>query len=208
MQTINPTLAQEWNYERNNGLTPADIMPNCSKKVWWRCSKNHEWQATSNARHHGSNCPYCAGKKVLIGYNDLQTTNPILAKEWNYEKNDKLTPLDITANSGKKVWWNCSNGHEWQAVIYSRNKGNGCPYCAGRKVIKGYNDLQTINPTVAKEWNHKKNGRLKPENFTSHSGKKVWWKCNKGHEWEAIIDNRSKGAGCPYCSGRRKVDKS
>jgi hypothetical protein len=72
----------------------------------------------------------------LNGYNDLQTINPTLASEWNYERNDVLTPMEVMPNSGKKVWWKCSKGHEWQAIIQNRNKGQGCPVCAKEKRSK------------------------------------------------------------------------
>ncbi len=199
LQTINPTLAKEWNYEKNNGLTPMDVMPNSGKKVWWKCGKGHEWEASIASRSSGCGCPYCAGKKVLNEYNDLKTVNPNLAKEWNYEKNEDSKPEQYTANSNKKVWWKCPNGHEWQARINGRNSGNGCPYCAGQKAIVGYNDLQTVNPSLAKEWNYDKNDGLTPMDITSNSGKKVWWECEKGHEWEAIVCNRNRGNGCPQC---------
>ncbi|MBR2848279.1 MAG: hypothetical protein IKB87_02355 [Clostridia bacterium] len=204
IQTVNPTLAKEWNYEKNHGLTPEDVMPNSSKKVWWKCSKGHEWLSTVANRSIGNGCPYCAGQKVLKGYNDLQTVNPTLAKEWNYEKNNGLTPADVMPNSKEKVWWKCSNGHEWQAVLYSRNNGTGCPYCAGKKVLKGYNDLKTVNPTLAKEWNYEKNNGLTPEDVMPNSNKKVWWKCIQGHEWQAMVINRNKGRGCPVCAKERR----
>ena len=53
------------------------------------------------------------------------------------------------------------------------------------------------------EWDYKKNDFL-PDSVTLHSAKKVWWKCDKGHSWEATIDSRSSGAGCPYCNGNRR----
>ena len=59
-----------------------------------------------------------------------------------------------------------------------------------------------MKPELAKEWNNAKNGNLKPEDFTVFSEKKVWWKCEKGHEWQAAICDRNNGTGCPYCSGR------
>ncbi len=206
LQTTNPALANEWNYEKNNGLLPMDIMPNSDKKVWWKCSKGHEWQAVVSSRNNGSGCPICSGNQVLKGYNDLVTTNSKLVKEWNYERNGDLKPDMITSSSRKKVWWKCEKGHEWQAFIYSRNAGTGCPYCSGRYAIVGINDLQTVNPTLAKEWNYKKNSDLKPNMFTSGSGKKVWWKCEKGHEWQASINSRNHGNGCPYCSGRYTIE--
>ena len=205
LQTINPTLAKEWNLDKNSGLTPADVKPNSHNKVWWKCSKGHEWQATISNRTMGRGCPYCSGKKVLNGYNDLQANNPTLAKEWNYEKNNGLAPVNVTSNSNKKVWWRCNKGHEWQAMISSRNKGHGCPYCSGLYVIKGENDLQTVNPSLAKEWNYEKNNESTPSEFLANSEKMVWWMCNKGHEWQASIANRNNGRGCPICNSERNT---
>lgn len=199
----NPTLAKEWNYEKNGNLKPELLSSNSRKIIWWICQEGHEWQSSINHRTNGTNCPYCSGQKVLEGYNDLSKINPVLAKEWNYDKNGDLIPENITANSGKKVWWKCKNGHEWQAKIYSRNNGSKCPYCSGRYAIKGKNDLQTINPNLAKEWNYIKNGGLTPIDVLPNSHKKVWWKCKNGHEWQATIDHRNNGRGCPYCSGRK-----
>ncbi len=205
LQTINPILAKEWNYERNNGLTPMDVLPNSNKMVWWKCNEGHEWQARINSRNSENGCPYCSGRYAIKGENDLQTVNPTLAKEWNYDKNNGLTPKDVLPNSNKKVWWICSKGHEWQSTIANRNNGNGCPYCAERYAIKSENDLQTINPTLAKEWNYEKNNRLTPMDVLPNSNKKVWWKCNKGHEWQATVANRNKGNECPVCNSERKT---
>ena len=199
----NPEIAKEWNYEKNGHLKPENVTPNSDKMVWWKCVHGHEWQAIIGNRNKGSGCPYCSGKKVLKGYNDLLTVNPMVAIEWDYEKNGELKPENFTSNSGEKVWWRCGKGHEWQATINNRSNGTGCPYCSNKKVLIGYNDLQTINPTLAQEWNHEKNGELKPENFTSNSGTLVWWKCVRGHEWQAKIMDRNKGTRCPYCSGKR-----
>ncbi len=203
LQTVNPALAKEWNYEKNSGLSPADILPNSSKKAWWKCNKGHEWQSTVSHRSNGRGCPYCSNKKVLAGYNDLQTINPDLAKEWNYEKNGELLPSMVSIGSQKKAWWRCVNGHEWQAMIYDRKNGNGCPYCSSNKVLSGYNDLQTLNPIIANEWNHEKNKGLTPTNVMPNSNKKVWWICDKGHEWQTAISHRNNGNGCPYCSGKK-----
>ncbi len=203
LQTVNPTLAGEWNYEKNNGLMPRDVLPSSNKKVWWKCSKGHEWQAVINSRNSGCGCPICAGRQVLVGYNDLQTVNLTLAKEWNYERNGDLTPEQFVVNSNKKVWWKCSKGHEWQAQISHRSRGSGCPYCAGKKVLQGYNDLQTVNPALVEEWNWERNTDINPNQITIGSDKKVWWKCSKGHEWQAVICDRHSGTGCPYCASKK-----
>ena len=157
-----------------------------------------------NNRTKGRGCPYCSGRYAIKGYNDLQTVNPTLAKEWNYENNNGLTPADVTPNSDKKVWWKCSEGHQWQATIGSRNKGSGCPYCSGKKALPGYNDLQTVNPALSKEWNYEKNNGLAPLDVKPNSDRKVWWKCQNGHEWQATIANRNRGSGCPVCRKDKK----
>ena len=203
----NAELMAEWNWEKNNELkfNPNALTLGSNKKVWWKCSNGHEWQTTIYNRKAGKGCPYCSGTKVLKGYNDLQTINPTLAEEWNYEKNNTLSPECFSANSKEKVWWRCTNGHEWQATIANRNYGNGCPYCSGRFAIKGNNDLQTINPSLAEEWNYEKNNGLTPADVLPYSNKKVWWKCNKGHEWQAPICNRNSGRACPICTSERNT---
>lgn len=202
LQIVNSELVLEWNYKKNNGLRPEKFLPNSGKKVWWICSKGHEWEQTIDKRSNGIGCPYCSNQRIAIGYNDLKTVNSELAKEWNYEKNGNKKPEDFGANSEEKVWWRDKYGHEWEAAIKNRTHGSGCPYCAGKKVLKGFNDLQTVNPNLAKEWNYERNENKKPEGFTANSKFKAWWKCNKGHEWQATIANRNHGTGCPICLNR------
>lgn len=131
----NPTLAAEWHPTKNGELTPEQVTAATSKKVWWLGSCGHEWQASPNQRNSKSrkhNCPYCSNQKILIGFNDMATTNPELAKEWHPTKNGELLPKMIGAGSHKKVWWQCFLGHEWQAIIQSRSLGHNCPVCSGR----------------------------------------------------------------------------
>ena len=203
LQTVNPELAKEWNYEKNGELTPENVVVGSVKKVWWKCKEGHEWQASLNARSR-TGCPYCVNRRIVKGYNDLATTNSLLLEEWDFEKNNAegISPYSISSGSGKKVYWLCKKGHSYLQAICNRSKRVGCPYCAGKKVLQGYNDLTTTNPQLAMEWNYEKNGELTPEKISAGSGKKVWWKCKEGHEWSAIVSNRSKGFGCPVCGGR------
>ena len=131
----------------------------------------------------------------------LATTYPELAKEWNYEKNGALTPRDVTVSSRTKVWWKCSEGHEWEAAVGNRTQNStGCPYCSGRFAIPGVNDLATLRPDLAAEWDAEMNAQKKPSEFKAFSKKKVWWSCPKGHpSYSMTIANRSSGHGCPVC---------
>lgn len=199
-----PHLAKQWHPTKNGDLTPHGVTSKSGKRVWWLCEKGHEWPSVIARRSNGAGCPYCAGQKVWIGYNDLATINPTLAQEWHPTKNSPLTPKDVTANSGLKVWWQCKNGHEWPSVIDNRNKGSGCPFCSGRFAIIEKTDLATTHPEIAAEWHPTKNGHLLPSMVSVGSKKKVWWKCAKGHEWQAVIYSR-KHNGCPTCSGEART---
>ena len=110
--------------------------------------------------------------------NSLLVKYPDLAREWSYEKNNMILPEQVSVGSHKRVWWKCKQGHEWEAEIKSRVNGEGCPYCANKKVLEGYNDLQTFFPELVKEWNYDKN-KNKPSQYTRFSSKKVWWKCKQ-----------------------------
>ena len=130
--------------------------------------------------------------------NSLAEVHPELVSEWS-EKNLTLTPDDITFGSNKKVWWRGACGHEWQASVKARSNGEKCPICSGARVIAGINDLTTLEPLLVKQWSKK--NRIKPTEVSIGSHKKVIWRCEKGHEWEAAVKSRTiNKTGCPYCS--------
>ena len=130
--------------------------------------------------------------------NSLAEVHPELVSEWS-EKNLPLTPDDITFGSNKKVWWKGTCGHEWQTSVKARSNGEKCPICSGARVIAGINDLATLEPLLAKQWSKK--NKIKPTEVSIGSHKKVIWRCEKGHEWEAAVKSRTiNKTGCPYCS--------
>ena len=124
--------------------------------------------------------------------NSLAEVHPELVSEWS-EKNLTLTPDDITFGSNKKVWWRGACGHEWQASVKARSNGEKCPICSGARVIAGINDLATLEPLLAKQWSKK--NKIKPTEVSIGSHKKVIWRCEKGHEWEAAVKSRTKQIG-------------
>jgi len=195
-----PHMIGQWDYGRNT-VDPGKIPPGTVRKFFWLCSLNHSFEDSANHRKSGRGCPFCSGKRVMQGFNDLAHLYPKLKKEWNYDKNSD-SPDNITVSSNKKVWWRCSKGHEWEAKIYSRTKnGSACPFCSGREAIEGENDLDSQYPIIAREWHPTKNAALKPNKVKSKSSRKVWWICSKGHEWQATPANRIlSGTNCPICS--------
>lgn len=203
--TLAPWLVKEWDYEKNGGLTPERVSAKTTTKYYWKCSNGHSWKAAAGSRYKGNSCPYCTNQKILYGYNDLETLCPEIASEWNYERNGDLTPREVGAGSYKKVWWKCKNGHEWQAVIVSRNNGRGCAYCSKKRILAGYNDFETLYPDIALEWNYDKNGDLKPSMVMPASKKNVWWRCPNGHEYETSVSVRARGHKCPYCTHQKPI---
>ena len=73
-----------------------------------------------------------------------------------------------------------------------------------KKVISGENDLATVFPQLAAQWDAEKNGSLTPGAVSPNSNRRVWWKCEKGHAYCAVIAHRAQsGSGCPYCTNRK-----
>ena len=178
------------------------------EEMSFRCTKCEGiFISTPDKILRGKKCPYCSGKKALSGFNDLLTLRPDIAKEWDQLKNGDLHPCDVTSNSTKRVWFICPKGHSYDTSVRLRTHGGGCPYCAGKRVLQGYNDLKTTHPEIAMEWHPTKNPDLKPTEVTSGSNKKVWWKCSKcGHEWEASVTNRVSGGNCPICGIKKSAE--
>ena len=128
-----------------------------------------------------------------------------MAAQWDKRKNGCLKPSDVAVSSNRPAWWRCELGHSYRATVSSRTqRKTGCPYCAGRKVLKGFNDLETLYPDVAAQWDPSLNGALTPEMVTSGSNKKVWWQCSMGHVWKSVIYPRTgaQQCGCPVCAGK------
>ncbi len=201
-----PEIAKDWIIEKNEGIDPSRVYVKSTIKAWWLCPKcGNEYQKRvfeRTVKHSG--CQYCTNRKIRLGFNDLATTHPDVAAQWNYKRNGDLKPTEVTYGCDKKVWWICDKGHEWQAPVYTRTKGMGCPYCSNFKVLVGYNDLATTNPDIAAQWNYEKNGNLKPTMVIAGSNKKVWWNnYNCKHCFEQTIHNRVKNLSCPVCAGRQ-----
>lgn len=128
---------------------------------------------------------------------------PELLREWHPTKNAPLPPEGITYGSKRSVWWKCEKGHEWQAAVYTRTTGSGCPYCAGKRAWPGENDLASQRPDLAAQWHPTKNGKVTPADVLLGSHHMAWWVCDRGHEWKAIVKSRAiGGTGCPVCANR------
>ena len=135
----NPELLDGFDFEKND-TTLGDVTASSHKKFWWRCELGHSYQQALYSKLKGTKCPYCTNRRVLIGFNDLATSNPELVDQWYSPLNNPVTPNDVTSGSNKKFWWICSEGHVWQTTVFCRTKKKptGCPVCAGQVKISKY----------------------------------------------------------------------
>ncbi|MFW6288724.1 MAG: zinc-ribbon domain-containing protein [Spirochaetota bacterium] len=199
LRKLHPKLAREWHREKNGDLTPNAVTAGSKRRVWWRCSRGHEWQAPVHERTAGKGCPYCAHRR-LSDDNNLAALRPDLAAEWHPTKNRPLKPETVFPAAAHRVWWRCGHGHQWLATINSRSHlGTGCPYCSGRRITKE-RSLGSNHRGIARQWNKERNGDLSPYDVSAISKRVVWWRCPDGHEYEMAVRRRTgKDAGCPIC---------
>ena len=87
--TLLPEAAAEWDYEKNNGLRPDDIMAGSDRYIYFRCARGHEWRTKAYHRKEGHGCPVCTSVEgsIVSGINDLASNRPELILEWDSGKN-------------------------------------------------------------------------------------------------------------------------
>lgn len=197
-------LDAEWLGD-GSGRALRDVLPHTHTQALWRCAKcGHEWQARIDKRLAGQNCPACAGR-VATPANSLATIRPDVAALWDQERNGALTPNDVTLGSHRRAFFRCKKGHSYERPIYLMVTSGGCKYCDGQ-VATDETNLKVLYPELAVQWNQERNGTRRPEEFRPGSNVKVWWRCDRGHEWEAVISKRAlRGDGCPLCWTRASL---
>jgi hypothetical protein len=185
---------------RMNKYDTSEVTSHSGKKAFWFCDEGHTYESVIASRVlQRSNCPVCTLKVFQEGSNDLSTTHPQLLLAWHASLNLPLLPIQLTASSREKVWWQCTKTHPpFQAMVRSR-KLYGCPYCSGWSVLVGETDLASVNPELAKEWNRELNLKS-PSEVSSGSDYLAWWTDTSGHTWQQRVQTRSRGVGCPDCA--------
>jgi len=198
-----PELFREWDFERNEelGLDVYQETKWSNKGAHWCCNlypDEHRWFTRIGHRaSNNSNCPYCSGKYANT-INNFFNTYPTIALEWDYEKNEK-TPDMYTPKSNEKVWWRCEKQHSYLQTIKHRANGGKCIYCTNRKILIGFNDMNTTNPQLAKLLINKEDG-LK---YMQFSHERVDWicpNCSKHIKRKKIADVNNYGLSCSMCS--------
>lgn len=204
LATTHKAVARRWHRSKNGALRPTDVIAGSTKKVWWQCVRGHEYEAIVNSqtRADGNGCNACINRAVSAD-NCMRATHSALADDFHETLNGDATPDTVIAATKAMFWWRCALGHEWQATGANRVKGTGCPFCSGLRVLAGWNDMATTHPELASELHESRNPGLDPRMLRAGTTRMLWWRCSKGHEWQARGADRRNGSGCPYCSNQK-----
>ncbi|DBA67608.1 TPA: hypothetical protein ACH3X2_001348 [Trebouxia sp. C0005] len=106
-------LLQQWDHDRNreNGNYLDNTKLSSRKLIWWQChecqkGKVHSWQARPVKRtslQDLTGCPCCAGRK-LCECNSLDTVCPVIAADFDVEKNG-VSAAEVTSSASTKYSW-------------------------------------------------------------------------------------------------------
>lgn len=201
-----------------NSFTSYEYCKTSHEDVWWYCPKGHkDYLASINNRTRKikpTNCPECweerrgkasAKPRPFHSFGDLY---PELLLEW--DKQNKVNPYSLKPRSEYLASWVCSKGHTWEAYVSNRSSQNTqCPYCTNKKLLKGFNDLETKFPSISSEFNYQKNG-IKSDEVLYGSRNSYWFTCSKcGNEWKSSVENRTRqGKGCRKCSTTESIPEN
>lgn len=107
---------------------------------------------------------------------------------------------------GNTPWW-------WPATIarWARQHGvalhEGPPVESPLRPVDPARSLAALHPELAADW-HPIRNTYGPTHVGASATRQVWWQCRRcGHEWQAWVHNRSRGAGCPVCGRRKRPDR-
>lgn len=201
-----PARAEMW-ADENGDVTPWMVCAFSNKPRFWKCL-GHVWESTPAKVSAGRGCGICAFKVLLVGFNDLATTNPELKHQLDPIRNGGLTAsMVIGGQSNKSYTWTCHvenrSDHYWDAPVYARTGGSGCGVCACKVLLAGFNDLATTNPELVCQFLAAKNGGLTASMVLGGSSDETYiWTCDLGHDWPAKVGTRTRGKGCGVCACR------
>lgn len=210
LATTHPHMLRYWDYDKNEKRPDEVTFSSHHKNIWWfcGCGKRHSYTDMPNTKSLNLDaCPYKDGKRVLYGYNDLKTQFPSIAKEWHPTLNGNLKPEMKTYGSSTKVWWRCQKYHHTYEMEINKRTGSearGCPYCSGKRLLKGFNDALTKKPYLIDMWSS--NNKKGPDEYLAESHSKVLIICPTcGDEFEKEIHQIKGMCYCEKCQKELKT---
>jgi len=132
--TVKLTIEEMQNIaNKHGGKCLSKKYIDANTKLQWQCSEGHIWEAIPNSIRLGTWCPYCVGRHQTI--KDMQQ----LAED----RGGKCLSKEY-ATTSKKLKWQCSEGHVWDATPNGIKSGHWCPICSSRlneKICRRYFEL-------------------------------------------------------------------
>lgn len=98
---------------------------NRKTKLTWQCDHGHTWQAMPDSIKSGKWCPFCGVRRRADARRDSIATMHAIAEQ----RGGKCISASYVGNH-RKLTWQCSVGHMWEAVPSSIKSGTWCPECA------------------------------------------------------------------------------
>lgn len=150
----NDFLEKYWSDK--NTLNPWEVSQQCNKKAWFKCNKIHyhdDYYTLISDFYNGKRCGYCGKSNFKVHINDsFGTLYPEIAKQWDYEKNNK-SPYEVNPHSNYKYWFICESCNESYltslASITKRIEPTKCTNCSnlslGEKYIIEYLNDKSID---------------------------------------------------------------
>ena len=220
----NPSIASDWDVEKNIDLKIENIDTHDKKSVWWICSSGHSYAVSTFTRVRTNGCKYCnkeANKqkqrsaRIKKGISTSIGDSPKFLSIWNYDLN-KVSPYEITISSNVVISWKCQCGNLWEMSPKSISRRRSeqikfkCLNCVSKEQSEiSLNSrrkntkllLKDVLPQLRESWDFEKND-IEFDKVFPVANTKYWWKCHFGHSWSASAQNRNLArSGCPECSG-------
>ena len=203
LKVARPDIARLWHPTKNKGLTPSDISTRSTMEVYWLCPQGHAYKRAVNRmvgyKHSYNSCDICRKKNM-----HLKVRRPDIFAMIHPTLNKSLNDEALYISSPCEVWWKCTHNHVFKSSVNARTIAkNPCPYCAHKRPCES-NSITVTHPLLAKQWDYSANGDIKPTQVMRGMGKKYWWVCEHGHQWQASPAQRTRvgDPGCPVCHGR------
>lgn len=221
LKITHPEIAADWDSDKNSPQLVDDVCSKSKNPVWWTCMAEHSYQVSPYTRVRTAGCKYCnksslwakiAQNRINQGkYKSFAKVAPAeLLSQWDMDLNS-VKPKSVSAHSHQKIHWRCPAGHTWIASPNSRLRGRGCPECVAAgaseriraaKLKIGGISLAAAFPDLMVEWDNAKN-KFDPSRISPKSKIKAHWKCRFGHDWQAVICNRTLNkSNCPNCTSQ------
>ena len=215
MDVTDPELAKEWSPE--NDKPASKVFKNRQFTARWTCPTCHgDYSYPIADRQVGDDsCPYCNEGKFLPGFNSLDVTDPLLAKEWSASNTRSID--SVYKDMRLSAIWTCPTcrGDYSYPIAGRQVDDDSCPYCNNKKVLKGYNSFAIRHPDLLNEWDYVSNYLIAdPEEILDSYIKPVWWickDCKKRYELTPkakLFYEMRHMKSCKFCKGyRRKMHR-